>query len=123
MVVYMVEGGLGMGDWKDAHPGKPALHLLRHARISHSLERFGYARFRRWRLYAEAGLARRQSVLWLSGDTLVTCFEGRVGGFDVTFLVSFLLSWWQRAQQSRHRKCSGPLKCEHTLDVFHLSTL
>ncbi len=47
------------------------LHRIFYAtRFLRFLDRFGYARFRRWRLYAEAGLARRQSVLWLYGDTL-----------------------------------------------------
>ena len=45
--------GVGMGDGKNAHPGTIAPHLLCHTRISRSLDRFGYARFRRWRLYAE----------------------------------------------------------------------
>ncbi len=39
-------------------------------RFLRQLDRFGYARFRRWRFYGEAGLARRQTVLWLYGDTL-----------------------------------------------------
>ena len=47
------------------------LHRIFYAtRFLRSLDRFGYARFRRWRLYAEEGLARRQTVLWLYGDTL-----------------------------------------------------
>ena len=47
------------------------LHRIFYAtRFLRSLDRFGYARFRRWKLYAEEGLARRQTVLWLYGDTL-----------------------------------------------------
>jgi hypothetical protein len=47
------------------------LHRFFYAtRFLRSLNRFGSARFRRWKLSAEEGLARRQTVLWLSGDTL-----------------------------------------------------
>jgi hypothetical protein len=47
------------------------LHRIFYAtRFLRFLDRFGYARFRSFRLFAEAGLARRQSVLWLYGDTL-----------------------------------------------------
>src|SRR5947209_4138681 len=47
------------------------LHRIFYAhRFLRHLDRFGYARFRRWKLYGEEGLARRQIVLWLYGDTL-----------------------------------------------------
>ena len=52
------------------------LHRIFYAtRFLRSLDRFGYARFRRWKLYAEEGLARRQTVLWLYGDTLTLEYE------------------------------------------------
>jgi putative transposase len=47
------------------------LHRIFYAhRFLRHLDRFGYVRFRRWKLYGEEGLARRQTVLWLYGDTL-----------------------------------------------------
>jgi hypothetical protein len=52
------------------------LHRIFYAtRFLRSLDRFGYARFRRWKRYAEEGLARRQTVLWLYGDTLTLEYE------------------------------------------------
>ena len=39
-------------------------------RFMRHLDRYGYARFRRWKLYGEEGLAGKSTVIWLYGDTL-----------------------------------------------------
>src|SRR5262249_47223411 len=38
------------------------------------LDRFGYVRFRHFRLYGEEGLSREQATLWLYGETLTLEF-------------------------------------------------
>ena len=43
-------------------------------RFERRLDRVGYARFRRWRLYGERGLARQPAALWLSSDYLTIEF-------------------------------------------------
>lgn len=45
-------------------------HIFYAHRFLRHLDRFGYARFRRWRLYGEEGLPGQQTILWLYGDTL-----------------------------------------------------
>jgi hypothetical protein len=47
------------------------LHRIFYAtRFTRRLDRWGYVRFRRWKLYGEAGLARRPTVIWVYGETL-----------------------------------------------------
>lgn len=43
-------------------------------RFGRRLDRAGYVRFRHWRLYGEAGLARRQAAVWLYKETLTIEF-------------------------------------------------
>ena len=40
------------------------------SRFSRVLDPLGYAMFRRWRLYGEEALARKEATLWLHGDRL-----------------------------------------------------
>ncbi len=47
------------------------LHRIFYAtRFTRRLDRWGSARFRRWKLYGEEGLARRRAVLWVYGETV-----------------------------------------------------
>ena len=39
-------------------------------RLGRSLDRSGYARYRRWRIYGERGLARRKAALWIAEAAL-----------------------------------------------------
>jgi hypothetical protein len=43
-------------------------------RFGRRLDKLGYARFRRWRLYGEQGVAGDQAALWLYGDLLTLEF-------------------------------------------------
>ena len=43
-------------------------------RFGRRLDLSGYARFRRWRLYGERGLARQPAAIWLSGEYLTIEF-------------------------------------------------
>ncbi len=43
-------------------------------RFSRRLDKLGYARFRRWRLYGEQGVAGAQAAVWLYGDLLTLEF-------------------------------------------------
>ncbi len=43
-------------------------------RFSRRLDKLGYARFRRWRLYGEQGVAGDQAAVWLYGDLLTLEF-------------------------------------------------
>ena len=52
------------------------LHRIFYAtRFLRRLDRLGYARFRRWKLYGEEGLARHPAVIWLHGDVLTVEYE------------------------------------------------
>jgi hypothetical protein len=44
--------------------------LFRPVRFSRWLDRAGYVRFRRWRLYGERGLPKQGALVWLSEETL-----------------------------------------------------
>jgi transposase len=47
------------------------LHRIFYAtRFTRRLDTWGSARFRRWKLYGEEGLARRQTVIWVYGETV-----------------------------------------------------
>ena len=39
-------------------------------RFAQWLDKLGYLRFRQWQLYGEEGLAKRQAMIWLYGQTL-----------------------------------------------------
>jgi hypothetical protein len=45
-------------------------------RFSRTLDSFGYARFRHWRIYGEEGLARREAALWLGSESLTLEYAG-----------------------------------------------
>jgi putative transposase len=56
--------------------GAAELHYLFHAlRFRRHLDRHGYLRFRHWRIYAEAGLARDGVDVWLYDEHLTVVFE------------------------------------------------
>src|SRR5215213_6947689 len=51
------------------------LHRIFYAtRFGRTLNRFGYVRFRHWRLYGERGLAGEQAVVWLYREQLTVAF-------------------------------------------------
>ncbi len=45
------------------------------AQTSRRVDRSGYVRFRRWRLYGERGLARRSAAVWLTGEQLLLSYS------------------------------------------------
>jgi hypothetical protein len=45
------------------------------AETARRVDRSGYVRFRRWRLYGERGLARRTAAVWLTGERLVVSYS------------------------------------------------
>jgi len=44
------------------------------SRFGRRLDLGGYARFRRWRIYGERGLAKQPAAVWLSGEYLTVAF-------------------------------------------------
>lgn len=54
--------------------------------IPRRVDRSGYVRFRRWRLYGERGLARKTVAVWLTNDRLVTTYTDEpLAQFGVTY--------------------------------------
>ncbi len=52
------------------------LHRIFYAtRYLRRLDRFGYAHFRRWKLYGEGTLTHKRAVLWVHGDALTVEYE------------------------------------------------
>ncbi len=52
------------------------LHRTFHTtRFGRRLDKFGYVRFRHWRMYGEQGLSGRAVVVWLYGETLTIAVE------------------------------------------------
>jgi hypothetical protein len=52
------------------------LHRIFYAmRYLRRLDRFGYAHFRRWKLYGEEALAGYPAVIWLHGDALTVEYQ------------------------------------------------
>ena len=45
------------------------------AETARRVDRGGYVRFRRWRLYGERGLARQRAAVWLTGEQLVLSYS------------------------------------------------
>jgi putative transposase len=45
------------------------------AETARRVDRGGYVRFRRWRLYAERGLARQRAAVWLTGEQLLVSYS------------------------------------------------
>ena len=62
--------------WVRGHLWDPTrVHRVFYTRRSlRWLDAAGYVRFRHWRLYGELGLARKQTTLWLYGETLTIEF-------------------------------------------------
>ncbi len=59
------------GTWcEDTH-----LDRIFRLRADRRLDQFGYVRYRRWRIYAERGLAGRRAAVWLFGETLTLEFK------------------------------------------------
>lgn len=58
--------------WYNGRPVTPEdLHrLFYRTRFGRKLDRFGYVRFRHWRVYGERGLSRERAAVWLYGETL-----------------------------------------------------
>ncbi len=44
-------------------------------RFGRHLNRYGYVRFRNWRMYGEPGLPGQAAVVWLYGETLTVTFQ------------------------------------------------
>ena len=56
------------------------------SRFIRKLDALGYARFRRWRVYAEEGLARLPVALWLGEDDLTVQYGAdTLSSYDVSF--------------------------------------
>lgn len=47
------------------------------SRFTRILDSLGYATFRRWRLYGEEGLAKREAALWLGAENLTLEYSGQ----------------------------------------------
>lgn len=64
-------------DWVYGRVWEPAaLHYAFNAmRFRRRLDRSGYVRFRSWRLYSEAGLARRTAAVWVYKEQLVVAYD------------------------------------------------
>jgi len=62
--------------WVNGREVTPAeLHrLFYRTRFSRKLDRMGYVRFRHWRVYGEAGLAKEHAAVWLYAETLTIEF-------------------------------------------------
>ena len=55
-------------------------------RFQRHLNRYGYLRFRNWRIYAEEGLAGDQVVVWLYQEHMTVAFKEMVlGQYTVTY--------------------------------------
>lgn len=50
-------------------------HIFYATRYLRRLDRLGYAHFRRWKLYGEATLARRPTVIWVHGEALTLEYQ------------------------------------------------
>lgn len=64
------------------------LHRVFYAtRFGRTLNRFGYARFRHWRVYGERGLPGEAVAVWLYGETLTVAFADEpLAQYHVTYL-------------------------------------
>ena len=49
-------------------------YVFRPMRQSRLLDRSGYARYRRWRIYGERGLARQKAALWIAEEALTIAY-------------------------------------------------
>jgi hypothetical protein len=50
------------------------------------VDRSGYVRFRRWRLYGERGLAKRTAAVWLTGEQLLLSYSDEpLAQYTVTY--------------------------------------
>jgi putative transposase len=56
------------------HPKEVLDEVFGPIRFGRRLDRAGYARFRRWRIYGERGLARKPAAIWLSNEYLTVEF-------------------------------------------------
>lgn len=62
------------------------LDRLFRLRLDRRVDRAGYVRFRRWRVYGERGLAGRKAAVWLFGETLTLEFaEEALAQYRVEF--------------------------------------
>jgi putative transposase len=59
------------GVWCD----EAELDRLFHLRSERVFDASGYVRYKRWRIYGERGLAKRQGAVWLFGEVLSVTFE------------------------------------------------
>jgi hypothetical protein len=72
-------------------------------RFSRTLDALGYARFRRWRIYGEEWLARREAAGWLGTESLTPEYEGEpLSRYEVEY---------QPGGSSGQLKGSGSLPC------------
>ncbi len=56
------------------------------AETSRRVDRGGYVRFRRWRLYGERGLAKHTAAVWLTGEQLLLAYSGEpLAQYAVTY--------------------------------------
>ena len=90
-----------------------AFFLTRFVRV---LDSFGYATFRRWRVYGEEALAGREAALWLAAESLTVEHAGQaLSRYDVVVqgpgnLAAPLGGWGTRGYsipRSRPRRCGS----------------
>ena len=68
--VEVLDGALGViYNEQDVH------RVFYTTRFTRRLDKAGYVRFRTWRLYGEAGLAREAAALWLYNEELAVVFR------------------------------------------------
>jgi putative transposase len=75
-------------DWVHGrHVPPEELHRIFYAtRFGRTLNRFGYVRFRHWRLYGERGLAGEAAVVWLYREQLTVAFaDEALAHYHVTY--------------------------------------
>jgi putative transposase len=75
-------------DWVHGRQVPPdELHRIFYAtRFGRTLNRFGYVRFRHWRLYGERGLAGDEAVVWLYREQLMVAFaDEALAHYQVTY--------------------------------------
>ena len=61
-------------------------HVFAPVQMPRRVDRSGYVRFRRWRLYGERGLARQTVAVWLTGERLVVAYSDEpLAQYTVTY--------------------------------------
>ena len=84
--------------------GERDLDRLFRMRSHRRVDRSGYVRFRRWRLYGERGLSGQETAVWLFGETLTLDFSDEpLAQYHVAF----------EPDEKHLRQATEPRLCEH----------